>query len=508
MAPFEKRAVRPQKEILVVESDTRRNVLTYYLNFVVVAVVGFVVNPILLGALGPVVFGVWKSLQRYLDFASVADGRASQALKWIVASRTNLSETEKQRDVGAAIAVWLRWLPAAALVGAGVTIAAPLLIKGIPSDAQSATYMAAAILAANTVLAGLLYVPDSVLVGVNKGYRSMLITTAVVIGSNIAMVFAAFEGWPFWALAVIVLSAAVVNGALTLLVVRKVVPWWGISRPTASDIKRVFGYSAWTLGSMLVDKLLLASELIVISVMVGAVAVTQYTFTSYVMQFVLSIALVTASGFMPILGSKLGAAQHHAAAEQAKTVRHLVIGVVVVGCGAVLAFNGTFVGLWVGKEQYLGTTVNMLLVICGLQQALIRMDGQILDVTMRIAPKVVVGLLASAGGIVAGCIGFALTKSMVTALTAVILFRLASNVAYPAFVARAIPGSAVPWRLVILSAGLLVISFWVGAVSAGSESSLRVALAVGWLLLAGCAAWFGIVPRATVGALLSRQGAR
>ncbi len=57
---------------------------------------------------------------------------------------------------------------------------------------------------------------------------------------------------------------------------------------------------------MLVDKMLLASELIVISVMVGAVAVTQYTFTAYVLQFVLSISLVTASGFMPVLGTQLG----------------------------------------------------------------------------------------------------------------------------------------------------------------------------------------------------------
>ena len=478
----------------------------YYLNLIVVAAVGFVVNPLLLNALGPLLFGVWKSLQRYLDFATVADGRASQALKWIVASRTTLSDLERRRDVGAAIIVWFRWLPAATLVAAGVTAAVPLLIRGIPDDARTAAYLTAAILAANTVLAGLLSVPDSVLTGVNQAYKSYLVTTLAFVVGNAAMIVAAFSGQPLWALAAIVLIVAVANAALTLLVAKRAVPWWGVSRPTVPDLRRVFGYSAWTLGSVLVDKLFFACELIVISVMVGAVAVAQYTFTTYVMQFVISIALVTASGFTPMLGSQLGASEHSAAAERARSVRHLVVGVAALGCSAVLAFNATFVTMWVGADQYLGTTINTLFVVCGLQFALLRVDGQILDVTMRIAPKVLVGLISSAGGIVAGCIGFAVTHSLAVALVAVIVFRLASNVAYPVFVARSIPASGVPWRPVLLAAALLVTSFGIGLLAQSSSPLVFAALAVGWILLATGAAWAGLVPRNTVRALITKRG--
>jgi O-antigen/teichoic acid export membrane protein len=471
-----------------------------------VALVGFAVNPLLLGALGPLLFGVWKSLQRYLDFATVADGRASQALKWIVASRTTLSDLERRRDVGAAIIVWFRWLPAATLVAAGVTAAVPLLIRGLPDDVRTVAYTTAAILAANTVLAGLLSVPDSVLTGVNQAYKSYLVTTLAFVVSNGAMIVAAFSGWPLWSLAAIALVAAVANAALTLLVAKRAVRWWGVSRPTAPDLRRVFGYSAWTLGGVVVDKLFFASELIVISVMVGAVAVTQYTFTTYVMQFVVSIALVTASGFTPMLGSQLGASELSAAAERAKSVRHLVVGVAALGCSAVLAFNGTFVTMWVGADQYLGTTINALLVLCGLQFALVRVDGQVLDVTMRIAPKVLVGLISSAGGIVAGCIGFALTHNLAVALVAVIVLRLASNVAYPVLVARSIPESAIPWRPGLLAAALLLLSFGIGPLVQSGEPLVRAALAVGWVILAGAAAWAGLVPRTTVQALLTRRG--
>lgn len=489
----------------VVDSGTRRNVAAYYLNFVVMAAVGVIVNPMLLGALGPVLFGVWKSLQRYLDFATVADGRASQALKWIVASRTSLSDAEKQRDVGAAITVWFRWLPVAALVAAGVTAAMPVLIKGIPDDARTVAFTAAVILAANTVLAGLLAIPDSVLTGINQGYKSMIITTVVFVVSNGAMVGAAYAGWTLWSLAAIVLIAAILNTVLTLAVAKRAVAWWGVAKPSKPDIRRVFGYSAWTLGGMLVDKMLLASELIVISVMIGAVAVTQYTFTAYVLQFVLSISLVTASGFMPVLGSQLGNSEMDAAAERARSVRRLVIGVTVLGCAAVLAFNGTFVSLWVGADQYLGNVVNMLLVVCALQQGFMRMDGQILDVTLNIAPRVMVGLASSAGGIAAGCIGFALTHDLKVALMAVIIARLASNVAYPIFVRRAIPGSAAPRSTVLLGSSLLIASFGVGLLMEKLGAIEQVILAGGWLSIAVASVWFGLLPRAILRALLTRR---
>jgi O-antigen/teichoic acid export membrane protein len=488
-----------------VDSATRRNVVAYYANFLVVAALGVVVNPVLVGALGPAVFGVWKSLQRYLDFATVADGRASQALKWIVASRTSLSDAEKQRDIGAAITVWFRWLPVAALVTAGVTAAMPFLIKGIPDDARTAAYTAAVILAANTVLAGLLAIPDSVLTGINQGYKSMIITTVVFVASNGAMIGAAYAGWTLWSLAAIVLLAAILNTALTLAVAKRAVPWWGIAKPTKPDIRRVFGYSAWTLGGMLVDKMLLASELIVISVMIGAVAVTQYTFTAYVLQFVLSISLVTASGFMPVLGAQLGNSEMGAAAERTRSVRRLVIGVTVLGCAAVLAFNGTFVTLWVGADQYLGNGINMLLVVCALQQAFMRMDGQILDVTLRIAPRVMVGLASSAGGIAFGCIGFALTHDLRVALIAVIIARLASNVAYPIFVRRAIPGSAAPRSTVLLGGSLLVVSFGAGVLMEDLGGPGQTIVVLGWLSLAAATAWFGLLPRAILRALLNRR---
>lgn len=486
------------------DSDTRRNFFAYYLSFIVMAAAGFIVNPILLAAFGPVMFGVWKSLQKFLEFASVADGQASQALKWIVATRTSFGDEERRRDIGAALTVWVRWLPATTLVAAAVTLAMPLLIRGIPADMRETAYTTAAVLAANTVLAGLLSVPHSVLVGVNQGYKTMLVTTAFIVLANTAMVIAAVSGAALWSLAVIVLVSAVANAAVTWVVARRAVTWWGVSPPTKSDVRRVLGYSTWTLGWVAVDKIFLACELIVISVTAGALVVAKYTFTTYVAQFVLAIAMVTASGFVPKLGAQLGDNLHEEAAVTARALRHLVIAVIALGCSAILAFNGAIVTLWVGHDQYLGTTLNVLLVICTLQFALIRMDGQILDVTMRIGPKVMIGLISSAGGIVAGALTFALTHDLADTLLVIIAIRLVSNVMFPVLVARAIPGSTLPLRAVVVAGALLALSFTIAPMIEDGGLPIPLALPL-WLLAAGAASWFGLVPKDAVAALLTRR---
>lgn len=486
------------------DSDTRRNFYAYYLSFTVMAVAGFIVNPILLAAFGPVMFGVWKSLQKFLDFASVADGQASQALKWVVATRTTFGDEERRRDIGAAIAVWLRWLPVTTLVAAAVTLAMPYLIRGIPHDMREVAYTTAAVLAANTVLAGLLSIPHSVLVGVNQGYKTMLVTTVAIVVSNVAMVTAAASGAALWWLAVIVLVSAVGNAAVTLAVARRAVGWWGVASPTRADTRRVLGYSTWTLGWVAVDKLFLACELIVISITAGALWVAGYTLTTYVTQFVLAIAMVTATGFIPQLGALLGADRLAEAAATAKALRHLVLAVIVLGCSPVLAFNGAIVTLWVGHDQYLGTTLNIALVILAVQFALIRMDGQILDVTMRIGPKVIIGFVSSAGGIAAGAVAYTMTHDLVTTLIVVICLRLLSNVAFPVLVARAIPGSGLPRRPLLMAAALLGLSLLLAPMIEDGALPIKIA-ALAWLVGAVAASWFGLVPKDAVRALLARR---
>ncbi|MFL2000088.1 lipopolysaccharide biosynthesis protein [Microbacterium sp. A1-JK] len=475
-----------------VTSASRKNLLSYYANFAVVALAGLVVNPLLLSALGSQNFGVWKAIQRYLDLASVADGRSTQALKWVVANRNHLSSDEKRRDIGAALVVWLLWLPVLLVIAAAVTFFLPALINGLSSEQVPIATAAGGVLMASLVLGGLLSIPDSVLVGVNLGYRSMLLTTVIYVISNVAMILAALNGGGIVELAIIVSAGAILNGAGTWFIARQSVAWWGVKRPTRRDIGRVTGFSAWTLGGAAVEKALLSTELVLISFMIGASAVTQYTFTSYVLQFVLVIALITASGFMPQLGAFIGAGDGERASALAKQVRTWVLVVSAVMLAGVLALNGTFVSIWVGEAQYQGDAVNLVLVVLGLQLALIRLDTQVLDAALRMRARVLIGVLVVVVGFTVAVVVFQMTGSLIWSLLSVFVVRLVASVAYPRLVAGVIPKASIPKRTWIFAVLLLCASWGFGVAIGRAEGWSTVALGLTWFLVASATTWFGM----------------
>ncbi len=52
-------------------------------------------------------FWVWQALQRFTGAISVADGRSSQVLKWVIANhQDSTDDAQKRRDIGAALWAW------------------------------------------------------------------------------------------------------------------------------------------------------------------------------------------------------------------------------------------------------------------------------------------------------------------------------------------------------------------------------------------------------------------
>ena len=88
--------------------NAKSGLLLFFIN----TITAFILNPILVGYFGAYLFGIWKSIDKYLGFASIADGKGSQALKWIVAKHESSKDNGlKQRFVGSAFIVWIIFLP-------------------------------------------------------------------------------------------------------------------------------------------------------------------------------------------------------------------------------------------------------------------------------------------------------------------------------------------------------------------------------------------------------------
>ncbi len=444
-------------------SATKLNAVANYLNFVVFALLGLLINPLLVSYLGAATFGLWKICLRVLDFATATDGRATQALKWVVAFRTSDGEIDrKKREVGASIAIWAMWLPILLAVIAVLIYSLPMAISGITPHEAAIVRWAGAILGANIVLSALFGIPDAVLVGENQGYRSTVITTVFLVASNCAMVIAAWLHCHLTVLAIIVLTSAGLNGLFTWMVARKKIAWWGVHMPSWFDIKQLFGFSSWTMLGTLVQTLLLSSELLLFSVLGGAVAVTNFTFTSYAVQFALSICLMTGSAIAPRLGALVGASRLLEAGILVTQTREVVLAIVAVSGSAILLFNGEFVSLWGGPQRYLGGTVNALMVAVFFQLALIRCDSQIQDVGLKIREKVLMGLFASLLSIVFGWVAYRYIAGFVGMYCGILLGRLIASISFPILIGKMVVGASYSPRSVAATLLVLTCSYAVG----------------------------------------------
>jgi O-antigen/teichoic acid export membrane protein len=434
-----------------------RNAAANYVNFGVVAAAGFALNPVLLRNLGASNFGLWRASQRMLDFASVADGRTAQALKWIVAhgaARRDAS-TQQRQHVGAALVLWALWLPVLLAVAVTVGLLLPVLLRD-SAYSPGLTRLVGLSLGLNVVLYGVLSIPDSVLVGVNRGYLSTNITTGVTAATSAVMAALAIAGRGPLALALTLPLSAVVNAFLTWRVARRRVAWWGAEWPSRGQVRDMAAFSGWTLAWQATNKLLLSADLVLVGVFIGLEAAASYTFTTYLAQFVAGACQLTTSALMPPLGAALGSGEYATSSKVATITRSLTLAMATtMACGIVL-LNRLVVGAWVGGTHYLGLLVTTIVALDLVQCSLLRTDAQILDSGLRIARSVVVTTTFTIAGVVLAIPVYQLTQSLPWMLVALVAPRLVPTLALPRMVRVLVHGGAVPRRDHILSGATFV----------------------------------------------------
>ncbi|HEV2762137.1 MAG TPA: hypothetical protein VGV38_04005, partial [Pyrinomonadaceae bacterium] len=146
------------------------------------------VTPVLVAGLGSSLYGVWQMLSRLVTYMQAADGRPTQALKWVIANRQVVDDAEtKRRHVGSALGVWLLFLPVLVCLSAALVWGAPYVTK-VPAELHATVRLTAALLVVNFLLTNLVVLPEAVLRGMNLGYRRMGLQASLsVVGGALAV---------------------------------------------------------------------------------------------------------------------------------------------------------------------------------------------------------------------------------------------------------------------------------------------------------------------------------
>lgn len=464
-------------------------------------VVGFLINPLLVNGLGNYGYGAWQILGRLISYIGPASGRPTQALKWTIANQqASANYEEKRRQVGSAVTVWLLFLPILILFGGLLGWFAPSWLKA-PTEFSWSMRLAAGLLVADLILTNLAELPRSVLDGENLGYKRMGLSTMLVLAGGGFMALALYLKTGLVGVAAATLAATLLTGVLFLQVTRTSVSWFGIAKPSSENVRRFLGLSGWFLAWNLVMKLMRASDVVVLGMLSSVESVTTYSLTKYAPETIINMIAIMVFGITPGLGKIIGSGNLQKATQVRNEIMAMTWLIVTVVGSTILLWNQSFLRLWVGAEYDAGSTSTLLIILMAAQFVLIRNDANIIDLTLNLRRKVLIGLLSTtlalviAGalvsffkmGIVGLCLGFMAGRAilslgypwLVGRFLGISFYSQLKGVLRPAFI------TVLLWGLVSFLNPFEVATAWSGLVFSVGATLLVTLLAAFYAGLSG-----------------------
>jgi len=434
-APVPATPERPASDRHTLTHRATLNVVASLLDYGAKLAVGVVVVPILVSGLGRTLYGVWEMLGRLVGYMTAGDGRPTQALRLVVSNlQGSPDDAAKRRYVGGALVVWLLFMPLVVVIGGALVWLAPVITKTAPALAAGVR-LTAALLTVSLVFGNLASLPESVLRGMNLGYKRMGLQAGLEVVGGALMAGAIYLGLGMMGAAGAQVAFALLMGLTFWWVVKKYVPWFGIERPTRADVKGLLGLSLWYSAGEAITKLQLASDVLILGMVLSPTAVTAYALTSYAARTAVNLQSLAAGGAIPGIGGVIGERQFEKAVRLRNELLALTWLFATTVGATILLWNRSFLTLWVGGVNYAGPWVNLLIVAIMAQTAFVRSDAYIIDAALQPRMRVIVTAVGATLTIVLATL-FTMRFGTVGLCLGIIAGRLTQSIAYPHLVRR------------------------------------------------------------------------
>jgi O-antigen/teichoic acid export membrane protein len=413
------------------------NAIASLLDYGAKLIVGFIIQPVMVAFLGDYFYGTWQILNRMIDYITPSSGKPAQALRWTLAHEQASSDYEKKRQsVASSVTVWAIFLPFLVVLGTVVTWFAPFWIKA-PPEYFLRVRLTAMILVADLIMTSLGQVPLSVMQGENMGYKRMGLSVGLVFLGGGLTWLVLWLGWGVAGVAISTLAATIISGLFYLQIVRTFAPWFGWAKPTKALIKRFLGLTWWFLVWNLVMNFMMSSDVVVLGTLDSVESVTAYSLTKYAPEMLISIIAIVIFGIAPGLGGIIGSGDLKKANKVRGEIMSISWLVITILGASVLLWNRTFVGLWAGDKYFTGDFSALLIVIVVVQFVLIRNDSNIIDLTLNIRQKVLMGAISAGFSIGLAALFVSVFKLGIVGLSlGLFLGRAILSLGYPIIVGR------------------------------------------------------------------------
>ena len=405
--------------------------------------VTLVINPLLLAGLGPYGFGAWQVLRQLVGYAGPATGRPTQALRWITArEQSSTDDDAKRENVGSAVSVALMLTPLVLAIGAGLAWTAPVWTSA-PPDLVWVVRAATAILVLQLVMATFADVPRAVLDGENLAYRRVGVAVGISIVGGLAMALAVHFELGIPGVAASPLLVTLLEAFLFTGIARREVRWFGLVWPRTREARNAFlGLSGWFLAWRFINQALRSSDLLILGTFGALETVSVYSLTRYVPEAVISMMGIALLAVMPGIGGIIGRGDTRAARALRGEMAALTWSFAIAAGATILFWNASFVGQWVGDDFYAGPLENLAILTLAVQYVFIRNDAGIIDLSLALRQKVLLGALTVGLSVGLAILALAVFDAGLLGLcVGLIVGRMVLTIGYPILAGRVVDTS-------------------------------------------------------------------
>lgn len=340
-----------------------RNVTSTWFSVVVGILISFVLAPLTVHSLGNVYYGIWTLLSQFTGYLWLFDlGVRESVVKYVAQHHAAEEHDEIATTVRTAVSLY----SVVALVAlAAVTVLSLALpyVFNIPPDAVG-TARVTAILTGSTIAQSFVF---NVFVGVLMGLQKYYLVARLSILFSIvraAMIVALLSlGQGVIALAALQFAMTLVSNLLVYRECRKLLPYlsFRVVRPKRQDVMKLVNYGKYVLISNVGDKIVFATDSIVIGMFLPISAITYYAIGGTLIEQFRSF-VASAAAILNPLSSSLEAKKETrtlATLFLAGSKAAMLLGLPV--CIGFIVLGERFISLWMGPAY--GPTAGLVLAV-------------------------------------------------------------------------------------------------------------------------------------------------
>ena len=224
-----------------------RNLVIYWLAFLITAIVSFFMSPFVVGQLGTTAYGAWALLGALLGYLALLDFGVRGTVTRYVAHRYATGDHKGSSEIASAGIVMFGLLGTIALLVSGVFAFLSPLLFNLPASLIADTQIILVVGGLTTAVTFVGAVFGGVVAGLERFDISSGIDIFVTVVRTIAVVVVLSAGYGLVSLALVHLGASIVSGVASWLAVRRLYPELrlSMSAPLIPHMRTILSFSVF-----------------------------------------------------------------------------------------------------------------------------------------------------------------------------------------------------------------------------------------------------------------------